>query len=272
MWVKDAVQTSVALGALCILLGQPSTVAAHVQPSRDVNNRYLKLTPTTDRVRLAYTVYIGEEPGKLERKRLDRDQDGLLSDAEAAVFRDRIAQGVEDTIAVELDGAPYALRWTQTYIGLGTPTTDAGSFSIDLIAWVCLPRGQEHQLVLRDRFRIQRPGETEVRIETSPDVRVTRSSLGPKGPSMMEMKWLGGPGLAATEGIHLTFQVESSAPTRLADDDVCSGKLAAAGAMTDSRDGDDKKRRPLHWAVGAIMVLLLLFLAGLLLAWRRRAR
>ena len=32
----------------------------HVQPSVDDNNRFLKLTPLGDRVRLAYTVLFGE--------------------------------------------------------------------------------------------------------------------------------------------------------------------------------------------------------------------
>lgn len=259
MSVKDAVHAAVTLVALCLA----TSASAHVKPSRDVNNRYLKLTPSVDRVRLVYTVYIGEVPGRAERARLDRDKDGLITDAEANRFRDAIAKGVGDTLSIEVNGRPHALKWSQTYIGLGTPTTDAGSFAIDLITWVCLPPGKQHQLVVRDGFRIALPGETEVKIEDGPDVRVTRASLGPTGPSMMEMKWLGGPGEAATAGIHLGFEVEAAPPTLLSPGDVC-GQAAAAGATEDAG-----ATRPLLWTAGALALLLA---GAAAMAWRRGRR
>ena len=41
-----------------------ASAAAHVSPSVDDNNRFLKLTPLGDRVRLAYTVLFGDNPGR----------------------------------------------------------------------------------------------------------------------------------------------------------------------------------------------------------------
>ena len=47
------------------------TADAHVAPSVDDNNRYLKVTPSADRLRIAYTVFFGENQGRQMRAGLD---------------------------------------------------------------------------------------------------------------------------------------------------------------------------------------------------------
>ena len=77
---------------------------AHVAPSVDDNNRYLKLTPQGDRVRLAYTVFFGEVPGATMRQAIDTSRDGSISEARArrsGAHRERGCGALEVTI----DGA-----------------------------------------------------------------------------------------------------------------------------------------------------------------------
>src|SRR5688500_5921649 len=148
-----------------------SSVAAHVAPSVDDNNRYLKLTPQKDRVRLAYTVFFGENPGARMRPGLDADRDGTISEPEAQTFGDKLAGEVAAALDVSVDRVQTKVAWTQVIVGMGSRGVKAGSFSVDLIAYFCLASpGGRHVLQLRDRFRLLRPGETEVKIEDIPGV------------------------------------------------------------------------------------------------------
>jgi hypothetical protein len=245
-------------------LASLATVSArgHVAPSLDVNNRYLKLTPMRDRLRLAYTIYLGEQPGAQLRQRLDRDRDGLLSEDETGPFVDELAGRVVAGLEVTFDGQPRTVTWALRDIGLGTPATDAGAFSVDLIAYICAPTdGEQHQLVLFDRFEMDRAGETEIRIEESPGVRVTRATLGEHGPSMLSMKWNGNRGPTALDGLHLAFEVGDDAdPT----DDLCAG----GGPAPRSARGDAD--RPLLLYGGAAAGGLALVAVALLAVRKRR--
>ena len=70
-------------------LAWPAPAAAHVAPSVGDNNRYLKLTPMGDRVRLSYTVFYGEIPGAGMRGAIDANHDGTIDRAERAAWRDK---------------------------------------------------------------------------------------------------------------------------------------------------------------------------------------
>ena len=59
-----------AIGLLCAL---PSF--AHVAPSERENNRYILVAPLGDRVRLAYTVYMGQVPGRQARDRINANRE-----------------------------------------------------------------------------------------------------------------------------------------------------------------------------------------------------
>jgi hypothetical protein len=168
-----AIAFVVGLGVLA------GVAAAHVAPSTSDNNRYLKLTPLGDRVRLAYTVFYGEIPGAELRRTLDANHDGAIDDAESGAYGDRIARELAAALEVTVDGAPWPVAWSQVVVGLGTPRTAAGTFSIDLVASICLarPRGT-HQVQIRDRFQLARPGETQIRFEDSPGVKLDRARVG----------------------------------------------------------------------------------------------
>src|SRR6266545_4571338 len=74
-------KTTLAVAAVTVL-------SAHVAPSVDDNNRYVKVTPLADGFRLAYTVFFGEIPGAAERPSIDTNRDSRIDDGEAKRFAD----------------------------------------------------------------------------------------------------------------------------------------------------------------------------------------
>lgn len=200
--------TQTALVLVVALVG-PTGADAHVAPSVDDNNRYLKVTPAADRVRLAYTVFFGENPGRQMRPGLDTDKDGLLSDDEGAAFGAKLAREVADGLEVSVDGATQRVRWATVAVGLGTPDLAAGSFSVDMIAYACLPpdRGRRHTLHVRDRFRVPRPGETEVKVEDAVGITIERARVGPFDDPTREYKMVGPGGPLLDDGLDVAFTV-----------------------------------------------------------------
>jgi MYXO-CTERM domain-containing protein len=186
---------------------------AHVGPSVDDNNRYLKLTPLGDRVRLVYTVVYGENPGRIARRSIDTNRDGAIGSDEAQAFANQLAADVGHAVDVTVDGMQQPIYWAQIIPGMGTPVVDAGSFSVDLIAWICLPSvGGPHQLQLRDQFRVPRPGETEIRVDDTPGVTIERAHVGRDDMSEHIYKFLGPGGALTDDGLDLAFTVDDRAP------------------------------------------------------------
>src|SRR5690606_13336387 len=91
------------LTAAALVAAAAGPAHAHVAPSEDTNNRYVKLTPMADRVRIAYTILIGHAPGRLTRPSLDRDRDGAISDAEADTWARDLAARVLADLDLTLD-------------------------------------------------------------------------------------------------------------------------------------------------------------------------
>ena len=214
---------------LAITIGATGLVddaSAHVAPSKDDNNRYLKVTPLGDRVRIAYTVFFGEIPGASERRGIDANHDGHLDEAEGHTFGERIAAQVAAALEVEIDGHVERLAWTTVDVGLGTPEVAAGSFSVDLVAYPCLAvaRGK-HRVVIHDRFRIPHPGETEAKVEDSPGVTIERAHVGPADDPSYDFRFAGPGGPIEDDGLELVFTAGDKAP--VASDGKCNVVYAA---------------------------------------------
>lgn len=226
-----------ALTALAVLGALAARADAHVEAAIDENNRYLKLTPMGDRVRLAYTVFIGQRPGEQLRRRLDGNRDRQVSDGEAAIYGEELARHIRGAVAIDLDGRPAAVAWTTPSVGLGTPSVTGGALSVDVVGWLCVGGGDDHTLVLRDTVVLDKPGETEVRLEDGPGVHFAPGTT-------LERTWTGGGGLL-TEGLTIAWRTDGDAPRP--DDGRCRARNAGA---------------PRWWPWGVIGILVALFLAG----------
>lgn len=166
------------LAALAVV-GAPRLVEAHVAPSEDTNNRYVKLTPMADRVRLAYTILIGQAPGRIARQALDQDGDRVVSEAEADAWARDFGAAVLAELELTVDGLPVPLAWSEVVAGMDDRSVAGGAFSLDLIAWACLPAaGARHEVELVDRFSLTPAGETEIRIADEPGVKVEVARIG----------------------------------------------------------------------------------------------
>lgn len=205
-----------------------ATAAAHVAPSVDDNNRYLKVTPFGDRVRVAYTVFFGEVPGAIARRDIDTNHDGQLTEAEGHAFGQTIADQVAAGLQVEVDGKVVTMPWASVDVGLGTPLVAAGSFSVDLIGYACLPvaRGR-HQLVVHDRYRIAHPGETEVKVEDAPGIAIEKAHVGPANDPSHDFRFAGPGGPLSDDGLELTF--EAGPHSTVTADAVCRAEPARSG-------------------------------------------
>src|SRR5689334_17308917 len=95
---RQRILALVALVTVGTAVGSVAPVHAHVAPSQNENNRYLKVTLLPDRVRVSFTVFFGERPGASERLRMDRDRDGQLAPAESQAF----GESVRDDVAGHL--------------------------------------------------------------------------------------------------------------------------------------------------------------------------
>jgi hypothetical protein len=250
---RRLVTTAAAVATACAAAF--GSAGAHVEAAVDENNRYLKLTPLGDRVRVAYTIFVGERPGAALRRRLDRDRDGQLDDREAAAYGDEVAALVRPAVTVTLDGELAPVAWTTIDVGLGTPSVAGGAFSVDLVGWICA-RGPRHQLVLRDTVRLDRPGETEVRLEDGPGVRFVSRRLGDREMDALDAKWTGGDG-PLTLGLDVTWEVDGAAARPV------DGKCAAGGGAGAGR------RRWLGYGLGVAAAIAMA--GGALWARRRRS-
>lgn len=232
-------------------------LSAHVAPSVDDNNRYLKLTPLGDRVRIAYTVFFGEIPGAGERRGIDANRDGQISDAEAHAFGERLAGQVAAAVELDVDGKRQPLHWQTIDVGMGTPDVAAGSFSVDLIAYPCftVARGRHH-IALRDHLQLTRPGETEVMVEDSPGVRIDHARIGAADDPSYDYKFVGGGGPLSDDGLDLVYDAGPKALVTA--DGVC---VAPSAARSGSK---------LPWLLGGAAVIVALAGAIFMLVRRRR--
>jgi hypothetical protein len=220
-----------------------ATAAAHVAPSVDDNNRYLKVTPFGDRVRLAYTVFFGEVPGAIARRDIDTNHDGQLTDAEGHAFGSTIAAQVAAGLQVEVDGKVATMPWASVDVGLGSPQVAAGSFSVDLIGYACLPSARgTHTLVVHDRYRIAHPGETEVKVEDAPGIVIDKAHVGPANDPSHDFRFAGPGGPLSDDGLELTF--DAGPRSTVTADAVCRAEPARSRAWI------------LYVAIGAGMLVL----------------
>lgn len=255
-----------SLGLLLGLVMFSATARGHVAASLDDNNRYFKLSLLADRVRLVYTVFFGEVPGALMRDALDKDRDGQLSDAETDAFARELGREVAGQLAVTLDGRAAAVEFATVSFGSTTRLVRGGAFSVDLIATLCMAErgGGDHRLTLRDRFRVPRPGETEVQLEDGPGITISQAALGEHRAAERVFRFAGVVPALDEPGLLVEFRVgpEAARPPASA----CEQQAARARARASAG---------LPWgalALGALGAIAALGALGAIVSWRARRR
>lgn len=257
-----------------------ATPHAHIGPSTRENNRYLKLTLYGNRARLLYTVYLGQQPGRQARLRMDADGNGAIDEAEARAFGRELGATVAANLELRVDGAPVAARWATTDVGLGVAAVDAGAFSVDLVQWLCLPTAagvRDHRLTLYDHWQPPRAGEAELRVEPTAGVTVVQSKLGADNPSsQLRFKWVEShpPHPLDRDGLHVELQVdperadmsahEACAPTGAHGASAPASDADAATTTAPPRrdEGRARRWRLVAWLAAAALVLGALFAIG----------
>ena len=235
-----------------------TVLSAHVAPSVDDNNRYLKVTPLRDGFRLAYTVFFGEIPGASERRNLDGNRDGRIDEAEAKRFADKLGAEVADALTLDTNGAAQRVRWSQVTPGMGSDAVAAGSFSIDLVTFVCTGPGPRHHIRIRDQFRIPKPGETEVKVEDSPGVTIQRARVGAADDPSHDFRFVGPGGPLSDDGLELDYTTSDKTPAMPAG--ACTAASPARGSSTS------------RWPIVLAALAALALAAGGFVLLRRRAR
>jgi hypothetical protein len=243
-------KTVLAVAAVTLLSG-------HVAPSVDDNNRYLKVTPLRDGIRLAYTVFFGEIPGASQRRTIDANRDGRIDDAEAQRFADKLGSEVSAALDIEVDGAAQRVHWDVVAAGMGSDAVAAGSFSIDLVAFACGTADGPHRVRVRDQFRIPKPGETEVKVEDSPGVTIQRARVGAADDPSHDFRFAGPGGPLSDDGLDLQFTTTDKTPA------VPTGKCTVARSTRTRGSGSTL----VLIAVGGAIVL---GAAALIMVRRRR--
>jgi hypothetical protein len=232
-----------------------SGVHAHIGSSEKVNNRYYKLAPMADRVRIVYTIFFGREPSAELRREMDTDRDGMLSASEVATFAGALQSDVVGSTAATLGANDTEIYWQPIDLGIGRATTSGGAFSADLVGTVCLTQSsptEEHRLIFVDGLVLPKPGESELRLDPAPGIRIVESRLGGREVGAGH-KWQGGAGPVA-QGYQLSFLVERDDSAGL--DDLC-------------KPPPPEKHRLRSILVGGAVLLLLAAALGLR-AFRRR--
>ncbi len=95
-----------ALAAL--LAGVPSVVLAHPLGNFTINH-YAGITVTSDEIRIDVVVDRAEIPTFQERRHIDSDEDGQVSDDEATAAAGPACAGLQRSLRLELDGTPAEL-------------------------------------------------------------------------------------------------------------------------------------------------------------------
>lgn len=254
--VSQRIASSAAIVAVLSVVA-PRLASGHVAPSLDDNNRYIKISPLGDRVRVAYTAFFGEIPGAVERRAMDANHDGQLDDRERREFGAQLAARVVAGLELRIDGALAAVQWDIVDVGLGTPEVAAGAFSVDLVAQLCVSTVEQHRVVMRDSFALPHPGETEVIVEDSPGIRIDRARVGGADDPSHDYRFTGAARELADHGLDLQFSVTT--PWR------ANGRCAALAKSSPTVS------RTAGRAIGAIAGVAALITIGLVVVRRRRS-
>ncbi len=154
---------AILLVALGIAGAVPAAVSAHPLGNFTVN-RYSRIEPAGDGVRVFYVLDMAEIPTVQERARMDADGDGRISDAEAEQAATRLADEVGAMLRLTLNGRPATLRVERRALAFPPGQADLPTLRLEAVYRAELPAGATGPigLVYRDENSPSRIGWREV--------------------------------------------------------------------------------------------------------------
>jgi hypothetical protein len=172
--VKNNARWVLAVAALVA----PSLAVAHPEVSPQLVNRYLSVMVLGDRLEYFVTLLYGPLPATDERKRMDGDGDGRITQAELdgamAGWKARASQLAQ----VSVDGQALDLAGAAASVQLGPDQTTGGApVVVEIYGSRPLPAGR-HQVRIEPGWDPPRVGETELTLDLSPDWELVASRQG----------------------------------------------------------------------------------------------
>lgn len=219
-------------------------------------NRYARLVlRSKSRLRLSYTVMVGDLPALGWRAQADGNRDGRLDPGEQQALLLRVQKQVEVGVRLSQQGEPAGLAWHAEPLSLPDPQVAARAFAVELEAETS---GQPARLEgplswqYRDQVELSPAGEIELRIEEGPAVSLQRT----QGPSRISAE-------APASAVPRLFQRDEAQAE--------SGPLVVELQVSEST-AQPEARPQRRWPAPALLGCLLPLAAALAwLARRRRA-
>jgi nickel/cobalt exporter len=159
--------------------GGPPIAAAHPLGNFTVN-RYSRIEPAGDGVRIVYVLDLAEIPTFQERPNVDADRDGQLGEAERERYADRSAEELRGSLKLTLDGAPAELRLVSRSLSFPPGQAELPTLRLEAVYAATLPGGTRGpvELVYRDDNNPTRIGWREVVARAgAADTRVERATV-----------------------------------------------------------------------------------------------
>jgi nickel/cobalt exporter len=178
--LKTALLLALAAGAaLLALTGGAGTAAAHPLGNFTVN-RYARVEPGADRVRVVYVVDMAEIPTFQEMSALDRDGDRQVSAAERRAYLDRRLPELARGLLLIVGGQPLRLEVESGAVALTEGEGGLPILRIDAVFTAPLPAQARSGLLdarLRDTNYDNRAGWKEIVVRGTGGAAVRASSV-----------------------------------------------------------------------------------------------
>lgn len=160
--------------ALLLLLTVPSPAAAHPLGNFTVN-RYSRLEPDGDRLRIIYVLDMAEVPAFQEQRLVDGNSDGQVSESEQNEYAARKASELQQGVALRLDGKPAALTLMNYELSFPPGQGGLSLLRLRVVFEAAVPAGATLTAEYQDRNYSSRMGWKEVVVRASAGTAVLDS-------------------------------------------------------------------------------------------------
>ncbi len=169
MIVRHAPRRLLAPLAALVLLALPSVVAAHPLGNFTIN-RYSRLEPVGDTLRVTYVLDMAEIPAFQEQPLIDRDGNGVIDAAEQEQYAASKAEELRRGLHLALNGAPTELRLVSRELSFPPGQAGLPLLRLRAIFEARVPAGAVVSADYEDRNYANRIGWKEVVVRAGPGI------------------------------------------------------------------------------------------------------